>query len=139
MRSIKTVVYFLGLAGLIPFVIPALFTVFESEYSLLLRQFAYGYAFGIICFLTGSWWGLALTSKNKPALIVSNILFLIAFFCYLLVNSWWPLTAALILAGIYYLEQHTVMFTDISYQYRNFRALLTLIASSSMLIMFLAG
>jgi hypothetical protein len=139
MQSLKTVVYVLGIAGLIPFVIPAVFSVFESEYPVLLAQIADDYAFGIISFLTGSWWGLALTSKSKSAFLVSNILFLVAFVCYLFAYSWWPLAAALILASIYFLEQHTMMFTVMSHQYRNFRALLTLVASSSMLVMFIAG
>jgi hypothetical protein len=45
----------LGYAGLIPFVIPAVLVIAGSDHADLSTSIAEIYAFGIICFLTGSW------------------------------------------------------------------------------------
>ena len=59
MTASKPVTRILGYAGLIPFVLGALFAFGASPYALLAREIAETYAFGIVCFLCGSWWGLS--------------------------------------------------------------------------------
>lgn len=139
MIGLQAIVKFLGLAGLIPFVVPAVLIAAGSVHSQLLLIIASSYAFGIICFLTGSWWGRAITTAKKPALVLSNIIFLIAFFAYLFAPPWWPLIAALLLISLYTLEQHTALFADFSHPYRNIRAVLSLVASLSMLVIFITA
>ena len=46
----------LGYLGLIPFIIPAILIATNSGYSDFAIKIVEIYAFGIICFLTGSWW-----------------------------------------------------------------------------------
>jgi hypothetical protein len=73
MISSQRIMLLLGYAGLIPFVAPALAVVIDSQYSNLALRIAEAYAFGIISFLTGSWWGMALTRDHGKALLLSNL------------------------------------------------------------------
>lgn len=123
----------LGFAGLIPFVIPALLVVAGSNQAGLAASIAEAYAFGIICFLAGSWWGIALLPGHRAALLLSNLYFLIAFFTFLFALPWWSLIAAVLLSGIFFVELNASMLPAFPEHYRKLRAALTLIASASML------
>ncbi|MFT5663041.1 MAG: hypothetical protein ACI9JR_000422 [Gammaproteobacteria bacterium] len=129
----------LGYAGLVPFIVPAGMIVADSEHATFLISFTGVYAFGIICFLCGSWWGRALTHGSRSALLLSNLYFLIAFFGFLFANQVWPIAAAVLLMGIYLAEQHSSLFSGFSETYRKMRTILTLIASVSMLVIHIAG
>jgi hypothetical protein len=100
---------------------------------------ARSYAFGIICFLTGSWWGMGLLPGSRPALLLSNLYFLIAFFIFLFAVDVWALAAAVLLIGIFLAEQRSSLFPEFPASYRVMRTMLTLIASASMLTIHLAG
>lgn len=128
----------LGYAGLIPFVVPALLVALESEYSELMISAAGAYAFGIICFVTGSWWGIALQPGSRSALLLSNLYFLVAFFIFLFALQWWALAAAILLMSIFFAEQNTSLFPAFPEHYRKLRTVLTLVACSSMLVIHLA-
>lgn len=129
----------LGYAGLVPFIVPAALIVAGSEHGAFLVSFSGAYAFGIICFLTGSWWGMALAPGSRSALLLSNLYFLIAFFIFLFANQVWPIAAAVLLMGIYLAEQHSSLFSEFPETYRKMRTVLTLIASVSMLAIHIAG
>jgi len=133
MISSQLITWALGLVGLIPFVIPAFLVVAGSGHADLSASIAETYAFGIICFLTGSWWGMALTPGHRAALLLSNLYFLAAFFIFLFALPWWPLAAAVLLIGIFVAELNTSLFPAFPDHYRNMRMALTLIASVSML------
>lgn len=135
----QRVINTLGYAGLIPFVVPALLIVFGSSHSEFLMSLAGAYAFGIICFLTGSWWGMGLLPGARSALLLSNLFFLIAFFTFALAIEVWGLVAAGLLVSIYLAEQHSSLFPDFPASYRTIRTVLTLIASCSMLTIYWAG
>ena len=139
MFSSQRVINTLGYAGLIPFVVPALLIIFGSEHSQFLTSLAGSYAFGIICFLTGSWWGMGLLPGSRPALLLSNLYFLIAFFIFLFEVDVWALAAAVLLIGIFLAEQRSSLFPEFPASYRAMRTMLTLIASASMLTIHLAG
>jgi hypothetical protein len=139
MFSSQRVINTLGYAGLIPFVVPALLIIFGSEHSQFLTSLAGSYAFGIICFLTGSWWGMGLLPGSRPALLLSNLYFLIAFFIFLFEVDVWALAAAVLLIGIFLAEQRSSLFPEFPASYRVMRTMLTLIASTSMLTIHLAG
>jgi len=137
--SQQRVINSLGYAGLIPFVIPALLIVFDSEHSPFLAALTEGYAFGIICFLTGSWWGIGLTPDSRSALLLSNFYFLIAFSIYLFATQVWALASAVLLMGLFLSEQLSTLFPEFPASYRMMRTILTLIASASMLAIHVAG
>lgn len=139
MFNSQRVINTLGYAGLIPFVIPALLIIFGSESSQFLTSLAGSYAFGIICFLTGSWWGMGLLPGSRPALLLSNFYFLIAFFIFLFAVEVWALAAAVLLIGIFLAEQRSSLFPEFPASYRVMRTMLTLIASVSMLTIHWAG
>ena len=137
--SPKSVTMMLGYAGLIPFVIPALMIVFDYEHSELLTELIGAYAFGIICFLTGSWWGMGLKPGSPAALLLSNFYFLIAFCIYLFAAQAWSLAAAVLLMSIFLTEKMSSQFPEFPSGYRSMRKVLTLVASASMLVTYFAG
>ena len=121
MTASKPVTRILGYAGLIPFVLGALFAFGASPYATLARAIAEAYAFGIICFLCGSWWGLAFRDDRSAGLWLSNLLFLIAFFVFVGLEPWWPLAAAVVLAAILLIEQGGRPFPAFDASYRSLR------------------
>jgi len=139
MFSSQRVINTLGYAGLIPFVIPALLIILGSEHSQFLTSLVASYAFGIICFLTGSWWGMGLLPGSRSALLLSNLYFLIALFIFLFAFEVWALAAAVLLIGIFLAEQRSSLFPEFPASYRAMRTMLTLFASASMLTIHWAG
>lgn len=129
----------LGYAGLIPFVVPAILIVADTGPLPILLWIVNAYAFGIVCFLTGSWWGMALNSGRPEALLLSNLYFLAAAAVFVFAPAWWPLIAALLLVALYLAEQHTALFPPSGAAYRRLRALLTVGASVSMLAVHFAA
>ncbi len=129
----------LGYGGLIPFVVPAILLVADTGPLPILLWIVNAYAFGIVCFLTGSWWGMALQSGRPRALVMSNLYFLAAAAVFVFAPAWWPLIAAVLLVALYLAEQHTSLFAPTSPAYRGLRAQLTAIASLSLLAVQFAG
>ena len=128
----------LGYAGLIPFVIPAIVVMANIGDAEIATLIAETYAFGIICFLTGSWWGMAAKPGNHATIMLSNGYFLIAFMVLILAQQWWSLAASILLVGIFILEGSKSLFPALSDDYRKLRAILTLVSSASMLAIHLA-
>jgi len=137
--SAHSIIKTLGYAGLIPFVIPAILVTFDIGDPAFATLVAETYAFGIICFLTGSWWGMAAAPGNRAVIMLSNVYFLVAFLILLLLQQWWSLTASILLAGIFGLEWSRSLFPVLSDSYRKLRAILTLVSSTSMFAIHLAG
>ena len=129
----------LGCAGLLPFVIPALITVSGSDYSDTAATLAGVYAFGIIAFLTGSWWGLGISAGPGKLPWLSNLYFLLALACFLLLPRWWPLGSALLLFGMLLIERRSTSMPAFDSSYRGLRRNLTLVAAASMLTLQLAA
>jgi hypothetical protein len=129
----------LGYAGLIPFVVPALLIALNSDYSQLLLHITEGYGFGIICFLTGSWWGIAMTTQSSRVLLLSNLVFLITFFTYISESTLWSLVAALLLMSIFYIEHYTNVLPASRIYYRKMRGTLSIVASISMLSIYISS
>ncbi|MDH3220085.1 MAG: DUF3429 domain-containing protein [Gammaproteobacteria bacterium] len=139
MTNVTRVVSLLGYAGLVPFVFPALLVATGSEFSQLSLQLAGIYAFAITSFLTGSWWGMALSTGSRALLVSSNLLFLVGFFVFVFAPDWWPLAAALVLLTILVAERSGSFFPAFPDRYRGMRTWLTLIASAAMLTLQIAG
>jgi hypothetical protein len=129
----------LGYAGIIPFVIPALLLLTGSTHAALANAIAASYALAILCFLCGSWWGMAQASTRRATLLLSNAYLLLALSLYLFTPEWWALAAALLLAGAWLCEQNASLFPAYPAEYRRLRAILTLCASASMTVVHLYG
>ena len=137
--SARNIIHALGYAGLIPFVIPAVLVTTSSGYADLAVLIAETYAFGIICFLTGSWWGAASSADSRSVILLSNIYFVTAFLIMFLTPAWWSFAASILLVGIFALEQIDSLFPSLPHYYRKMRSILTLISGSSMLLIHFAG
>jgi len=122
----------LGIAGLVPFVLPALLAVAGSTLAAAAAQVAAAYALAIICFLCGSWWGMAQASGLRATLWLSNVYLLLALGLYLAAYEWWPLAAMLLLLGAWICERSERLFPAFPPAYRRLRTLLTLAAAASM-------
>jgi hypothetical protein len=135
----QTITRALGIAGLIPFVIPALLVLCGSALAAVSAQVAAAYALAIICFLGGSWWGMAQASGVRATLILSNLYLLMALGLFLSTVDWWPLAATLLLLGALLCEQSRRLFPAFPQAYRRMRILLTLGAAASMGVIQFAG
>ena len=127
----------LGYAGLIPFLLPAALVMAGSAQAGIASTIAQSYALAILCFLCGSWWGMAQRSAISTTLLLSNAYLLLALAIYLFANEWWALAAALLLAGAWLCEQSQQLFPDFPQAYRRMRATLTLLAGASMAVIHL--
>jgi hypothetical protein len=136
--STRIIINTLGYAGLIPFVVPAFLSGFDTGYNDIAILTAETYAFGIICFLTGSWWGMSYAPGKRLPIILSNVYFVIAFLLMLFAPTWWSFAAAILLISIFILERNKALFPVFQGHYRKMRAILTLFSSGSMLLLHFA-
>lgn len=119
-----------GTLGLVPFVAPALILLFRPEANWVIEALQL-YAFGIISYLTGTWWLNQKNSHTKAA-IVGHGLFLIAFFgLWLWPAGFFPL-AALVLALLYLIERRSELAGRFESGYHTTRRRLTLVAIISL-------
>ena len=137
LKSTRTAIHTLGIAGLIPFVVPVILMISGSSHAQVAYDFAQAYAFAIICFLCGAWWGSSLGTDRRYPIILSNLYLLVAFFIFALAPNWWPLAAPLLLVGIFITELNRSMFPSVPAFYRYLRAILTLVSASSMFLILL--
>ncbi len=132
--SAQTTFRLLGYAGLLPFVVPvAWLAVAPAGAYPWLEPLVGVYALGIICFLTGSWWGFGLDARSSSALWLSNLVFLAAVGLFVFLPAWWAPSAALLLLLLFALEQIARPLPAQQGAYRRMRLWLTLIAGGSML------
>ncbi len=123
----------LGYAGLLPFVVPVAWLALSPVGAYPWLQSLVGvYALGIICFLTGSWWGFGVDARSSPALWLSNLVFLAAVGLFVFAPAWWPFSAAILLLLLFVLEQISRPLPAQQGAYRQMRLWLTLIAGGSM-------
>lgn len=134
MASPRPLIALLGYAGLLPFIVPAFLVVGHSQYAMVASSFAETYAFGIVSFLCGSWWGLALRDHSSKAFLLSNLFFLLAFFVFMALRPWWPLTAAAVLISLLLIEQKSSVFSSFPRHYRVLRMQLSIVASVCLLL-----
>jgi hypothetical protein len=137
--SATRVMRLLGYLGLIPFIVPAVLAIFNSDLSGTAIQVAEAYSFGIICFLTGSWWGMSCSNNNSALILFSNFYFLVALILLLLFPLWWSLASSLLLMSVFALEQKTSLFPSLPHFYRQMRGTLTILSSASMMVIHIAG
>ena len=68
-----TVATRLGWAGLVPFVVAPLALQMSEQSAALVASAISAYGLAILCFLVGSWWGIALLRRYPQVLMASNI------------------------------------------------------------------
>lgn len=136
MSTLPTVATLLGRAGLLPFVAaPLALATLGEEHRALVSGLLADYAFGIIAFLPGIWWGLALVRRRAPVLLMSNAIFLGA-----LAGKWilpdgkfLPFAAALLGLMLLVERSHTLFRPQPAY-YARLRIELTVVAGLALLV-----
>lgn len=129
----------LGYAGLIPFFGLAVLSIVLSDNILVIDSLAL-YAFGIFTFLCGAWWPTADMQDAKFwRVVLSNVLFLTAFFAFLLLPNQWLAIGSVLFIIIWAMERFSSLIPKASAAYSKMRMILTLVASISMLITYLFG
>jgi len=129
----------LGYAGLIPFFGLAVLSIVLSD-NILVIDFLALYAFGIFTFLCGAWWPTADMQDAKFwRIVLSNVLFLTAFFAFLLLPNQWLAIGSVLFILIWAMERFSSLIPKASPAYSKMRMILTLVASISMLITYLFG
>ena len=129
----------LGYAGLIPFISLAVLSSVLTDNSLAIASLAL-YAFGIFTFLCGAWWPTADMHDAKFwRIVLSNILFLIAFFTFLLLPDQWLAIGAGLFILVRAIERFSTLIPKTSDTYSQLRMILTIVASLSMITTYLSG
>ena len=125
----------LGRAGLLPFIFFLLALYLQPQHQPLWTDALATYTLTIICFVVGAWWGLALVRRNAMALVLSNIIVLMAFFGHLLLSAgqFLPLGASLLFVTLA-VERHQPLFKAQPIYYARLRLQLTLVACMSLLL-----
>jgi hypothetical protein len=134
-----TVVKILGYAGLIPFISLAVLSILLTDNGLFIN-FLTLYSFGIFTFLCGAWWPtIDMQNAKFWRIVLSNLLFLTAFFVFLLVPNQWLAIGACLYILIWGVEQFSSLIPTLPHTYRRLRTVLTITASLSMTISYLFG
>lgn len=125
----------LACSGLLPYVAAPLAIAAWPQFSQLTLDLIAHYSFGIICFLLGAWWGMALIRRDPPALWLSNGLFIVAFAARgLLPILWWLGTAAALMLLIWLIEGRLPLFDPQPTYYRRLRGALSWVAAGGLLL-----
>jgi hypothetical protein len=133
------IIRFLGYAGLIPFLGLAILSVVLTDNVLVMDSLAL-YAFGIFTFLCGAWWPTTDMQNAKFwRIVLSNVLFLSAFFVFLLLSNQWLPIGALLFILVWAIERFSSLIPQLSPSYSKMRTVLTFVASLSMIITYLFG
>lgn len=134
-QALPPVVTLLGRAGLLPFIVTPILMLIAPGHRDLWTLAISNYALAILCFLVGSWWGLALIRRRADAIVASNVLLLAA----VLGNTTLPSSlflplAALLLATTVILENTHPLFSRQPPYYARLRRHLTIVAVPALLI-----
>jgi hypothetical protein len=129
----------LGYAGLIPFFGLAILSITLNDNILVIDSLSL-YAFGIFTFLCGAWWPTTDMQNAKFwRIVLSNVLFLTAFFVFLLLSNQWLAIGALLFILVWAIEHFSSLIPQLSPSYSKMRTVLTLVASLSMITTYLFG
>jgi hypothetical protein len=129
----------LGYAGLIPFFGLAILSLTLNDNILVIDSLSL-YAFGIFTFLCGAWWPTTDMQNAKFwRIVLSNVLFLTAFFVFLLLSNQWLAIGALLFILVWAIEHFSSLIPQLSPSYSKMRTVLTLVASLSMITTYLFG
>lgn len=133
--SLPWVATALGRAGLLPFCAAPLLIHLDPGRSDYYATLIASYALAIICFLAGSWWGVALIRRSTLALVYSNAAVIVAFLGHALLQT----PAFLLLCATLYpstvlVERRARIFQAQPPYYARLRLHLTTVATVSLLL-----
>ena len=127
----------LGYAGLLPFIALAALSIIVKENTSIIATLSL-YSFGIFTFLCGAWWPTVDMQQAKFwRILLSNIFFLMAFFSYLLIPENWLAIGAGLFIVMWAIERFSALVPKPNLDYLTMRAILTSVASISMLISYI--
>lgn len=125
----------LGWAGLLPFVAAPVALYVSAEHAPLLATAIAAYALAILCFLTGAWWGIALLRRQPGVLVISNLVVVIAWLGFVLLDlRACVILLAVLLPGTVALERLHPVFRPQPDYYAALRMRLSVVASLSLLL-----
>ena len=131
--------YRLGYLGLIPFVTLSIMCFFELSLFKLEPKGILGiYSFGIFTFLCGTLWPKNGIDIQNYKSMLSNGLFLIAFFGFVFAQSHWLLIAGFLFIVIYLFEIRTKALGKLNESYKKLRRNLTTVASLSVFLAYVS-
>ena len=135
MTGTRKEINILGYLGLIPFLGLGIWPwIFTSHSEWVARTLAL-YAFGILCFLLGSWWGIALLRNDANISVISNLVFLVAAAGVLLLPPpVWFLLATFLFLLLMIMERRLMIFKPQPVYYAKLRLNLSLAASAGLLL-----
>jgi hypothetical protein len=125
----------LGWAGLLPFLALSIgMLLLPAEASIAAGLLAH-YAFGILCFLLGTWWGIGVMRPDPSPLLWSNALFVVLFFARALLHgAYFMVAAALLFVLLLLLERRLPAFRRQPAYYVALRTRLSLVAAAALML-----
>ena len=133
--DVPTTARLLGWSGLIPFCALPLVMLWLPDHAALAGDVLGYYAFGILCFLLGIWWGIGVMRGEPGVLLYSNGLFLVLLTARALLGlAGFMLVAALLFIAVLLLERTLPVFQRQPRYYAIMRSQLSLVAAASLLI-----
>ena len=134
-NAVPPVATWLGRAGLLPFIAAPIAMALYPEQLQFAGSVLAVYALSIICFLVGVWWGLGLIRREPSALILSNAVVIVAFFGYIgMPDRGFLLLCALLFPATVLMERSHRLFRPQPPYYARLRAVLTTVATLSLLL-----
>ena len=125
----------MGRAGLLPFCAAPLMLYLDPHRTDLYATLLSSYALAIICFLVGAWWGLALIRRSSPALLLSNVVVIVAFLCHALLPApMFLILCAALYPAIVMVERRGRLFRAQPPYYARLRLQLTAVATASLVV-----
>lgn len=134
-RGVPLTARWLGWAGLLPFVALAAATSLAPAMAVTAATLLADYAFGILCFLLGIWWGIGVMRADPAPLLWSNALFIVLFFARAMLHgAAFMVIAAVLFIVLLVLEHRLPVFRRQPAYYAALRSRLSLVAAAALLV-----
>lgn len=111
MISVARLAVFVGLAGLVPFITAVLALFFTPHYSLAICSWFYWYSAGILAFMAGVYWPIALQHEDRcypmsplVSVFFSQLFFIAAGIGLLVPSPWKALLFTFAFLGLYLVD-----------------------------------
>jgi hypothetical protein len=125
----------LGYAGLLPFCAAPLMMWGDPGHRSAYQQVLASYSLAIICFLVGVWWGLSLIRRSPRALVLSNVVVIVAFLGHAMwLEKGFFLLCALLFPAILLVERRAGLFQAQPAYYARLRVQLSAVATVGLLL-----
>ena len=134
-NPVPPVATWLGRCGLLPFVAAPIAIFLHPEQAAFYARVLAVYALSIICFLVGVWWGLGLIRRNASALVLSNLVVIVAFAGHIgLTDAGFMGLCSVLFPLTVLLERTLALFRAQPAYYARLRGQLTVVATLSLVL-----